>query len=420
MVHWVDLSDVDAGRGFACASEGAGGYDALGSTLRLTVLRSPLVADHGRGWGDDDRAGYPITDQGRHRVRYALLPHLGAACAAGLPRRAAEHRVVLPVVLDTWHLVARARGLRRPAGGGRGHHAGPQAGRGRRWHRSPAVGGRRRFPPTGPPSLGPAAKTGRAWNGEGELGPHEVRTVFLPDDDPARSRTVGIPELDVCPRKPKPTSPASWPAIPTWKPSCPVSGMRSPCWPTLSSTGGRSMSGATAAARSRGLHRGRAHEGHGAPSSGRRGPARPEHCATACPPGPLSDEADYLAARLEGALRAVCLTSQSGLLSAIANDTAGDMGMAQQVHGYGRPGDVFWALSTSGRSRNVVLASLAARAAGVRVLAMTGAAGERLGSLADVWVAVPATGVAAVQELHQPIYHALCAALEERYWPVPL
>ena len=134
-------------------------------------------------------------------------------------------------------------------------------------------------------------------------------------------------------------------------------------------------------------------------------------------PDSMVGEADYLADRLEGALRAVCLTSQSGLLSAIANDTAGDMGMAQQLHGYGRPGDLFWALSTSGTSRNVVLASLTARASGMRVLALTGAAGERLGGLADVWVPVPATDVADVQELHQPLYHALCSALEERYWP---
>jgi D-sedoheptulose 7-phosphate isomerase len=134
-------------------------------------------------------------------------------------------------------------------------------------------------------------------------------------------------------------------------------------------------------------------------------------------PDSMAGEADYLADRLEGALRAVCLTSQSGLLSAIANDTAGDMGMAQQLHGYGRPGDLFWALSTSGTSRNVVLAALTARASGMRVLALTGAAGERLGGLADVWVPVPATDVADVQELHQPLYHALCSALEEHYWP---
>ena len=131
----------------------------------------------------------------------------------------------------------------------------------------------------------------------------------------------------------------------------------------------------------------------------------------------MADEASYLADQLEGAVRAVCLTSQSGLLSAIANDTAGDMGMAQQLHGYGRPGDLFWALSTSGNSRNVVLGALAARAAGVGVLAMTGATGDRLGELADVWIAVPATDVARVQELHQPLYHALCAAIEARYWP---
>ena len=137
-------------------------------------------------------------------------------------------------------------------------------------------------------------------------------------------------------------------------------------------------------------------------------------------PGPLATEADYLAERLEGALRAVCLTSQSGLLSAVANDTAGDMGLAQQVHGYGRPGDVFWALSTSGRSRNVVLASLAARAAGVRVLAMTGAAGERLGAWPTCGSPCPPPGSPRCRNCHQPIYHALCAALEERYWPVPL
>ena len=123
----------------------------------------------------------------------------------------------------------------------------------------------------------------------------------------------------------------------------------------------------------------------------------------------MADEASYLADQLEGAVRAVCLTSQSGLLSAIANDTAGDMGMAQQLHGYGRPGDLFWALSTSGNSRNVVLGALAARAAGVGVLAMTGARGTASVSWPTSGSPVPATDVARVQELHQPLYHALCA-----------
>jgi len=150
----------------------------------------------------------------------------------------------------------------------------------------------------------------------------------------------------------------------------------------------------------------------------RRRPVSPSVRAAvgdAAPDG-FAEDADYLADRLEQALRAVSLNSQTSLVSAVANDTAADMSMAQQVHGYGRPGDTFWALSTSGRSRNVVLAALAARAAGVGVLAMTGVPGEPLGRLADVWVKVPAGDVARAQELHLAVYHALCAALEDRFF----
>ena len=137
--------------------------------------------------------------------------------------------------------------------------------------------------------------------------------------------------------------------------------------------------------------------------------------AAAAPPD-FAEDAAYLADRLEMALRAVSLTSQTGLLTAVANDTAADMAIAQQVNGYGRPGDTFWALSTSGRSRNMVLGAIAARAAGVGVLALTGDPGQPLGGLADVWVKVPARDVASVQELHLSVYHALCAALEEEFF----
>ncbi len=413
MLHWVDLSDAEAGWGLACASEGAGGYDASGSTLRLTVLRSPRVADHGRGWGDDDRAGYPITDQGRHHHRYALLPHLGPASAAGLPRHAAGHRAVLPVVLDTWHRgrlgpegsAARLQGdgvivpvLKRAEDGG-----GTVV---RLWE--VGAGSPRVHLTLGASADGPR----RDW--EGELRPHEVRTVFLPDDDTAPSRTVGIPELDV--RQDADTDFAGLLArhrdleavLPRVHDAFALLARTLEDGGTLY-VGGNGGSAADAEHIVGELMKGMEHRrpiGETARRSLRHGG-----------PGDLSEEADYLADRLEGALRAVCLTSQSGLLSAIANDTAGDMGMAQQLHGYGRRGDVFWALSTSGRSRNVVLGALAARAVGMRVLALTGATGDRLGELADVWVAVPATEVAAVQELHQPIYHALCAALEGRYWP---
>jgi phosphoheptose isomerase len=116
------------------------------------------------------------------------------------------------------------------------------------------------------------------------------------------------------------------------------------------------------------------------------------------------------------ARHAEMVTSHTGLLTAVANDTAADMAIAQQVNGYGRPGDTFWTLSTSGRSRNMVLGAIAARAAGVGVLALTGDPGQPLGGLADVWVKVPARDVASVQELHLAVYHALCAALEEEFF----
>jgi D-sedoheptulose 7-phosphate isomerase len=133
-------------------------------------------------------------------------------------------------------------------------------------------------------------------------------------------------------------------------------------------------------------------------------------------PADMADDAAYLADRLQGALRSVCLTSQTSLISAVANDIAGDMTMAQQVHGYGRPGDALWAISTSGSSRNVVLAALVARGREMTVLALTGDPGEPLARMADVAVRVPASQVAAVQELHLAAYHALCEALEEHYF----
>jgi phosphoheptose isomerase len=134
-------------------------------------------------------------------------------------------------------------------------------------------------------------------------------------------------------------------------------------------------------------------------------------------PPHLGVDADDLSDRLDGALRAVCLSSQNSLLTAIANDLGPHMGFAQQVFGYGRPGDVLWAISTSGRSQNVTLAALAARARKMPVLAMTGEEGQPLGDLATVWIKVPASDVGAAQELHLPIYHALCRALEESCFP---
>lgn len=410
MVHWVDLSESDGAWGLACTSDCAGGYDASGPTLRLTVLRSPRVADHGQPWGRDDPVGFPCTDQGRSTTRYRVTPHPGPAEAAQIPRLAAAQRIELPVVLDTWHrgdlgpegsaLTVEGEGVVAPVLKQAEDGAGTVV---RLWEVA------------GKAERARIVRGDRTW--QGLLAPHELRTLYLPDDDPARAQPIALTELDA---RRAPDGPELGGLFERHPELADVAGEVRAALALLCRTaeeggtvyiGGNGGSAADAEHIVGELMKGMEHR-RPLQGAARAALERLAH-------GPVTAEAGYLADNLEGAVRAVCLTSQSGLLSAIANDTAGDMGMAQQLHGYGRPGDLFWALSTSGTSRNVVLGALAARAAGVRVLAFTGEGGGRLAGLADVWVGVPATEVAAVQELHQPIYHALCAAIEERYWPRP-
>lgn len=144
----------------------------------------------------------------------------------------------------------------------------------------------------------------------------------------------------------------------------------------------------------------------------RRVPAEVRQRLTAAFP----DDGAYLADHLQGALPAISLVSQVALNTALANDIAADMLFAQQVYGYGRPGDVLLAITTSGNSRNVVRAAQVARALGVRVIGLTGATGGALKPLCDAAVCVPHAGAAAVQERHLPIYHALCEILEEAFF----
>ena len=120
-----------------------------------------------------------------------------------------------------------------------------------------------------------------------------------------------------------------------------------------------------------------------------------------------------LVAKLEGSLPAVSLVSMSGILTAFANDVAWETAFAQQVYGLGNPGDVLIALSTSGDSANCVNAALVAKAKGLKVIAMTGAGGGKLATLADAAVRVPESETYRIQELHLPVYHALCAQLED-------
>ena len=121
--------------------------------------------------------------------------------------------------------------------------------------------------------------------------------------------------------------------------------------------------------------------------------------------------------KLQGALPAIALTQHGALSTAFLNDVDPAMVFAQQVYGYGQGGDVFLGLSTSGNSANVVLAAKVAAAKGVKVITMTGRNGGKLKELSDVCMIVPAQVTADIQEYHLPVYHTLCAMLEEHFFP---
>jgi D-sedoheptulose 7-phosphate isomerase len=119
-----------------------------------------------------------------------------------------------------------------------------------------------------------------------------------------------------------------------------------------------------------------------------------------------------LAAKLQGALPAISLVSQSSLCSAISNDSGAEMVFAQQVYGYGTKGDVLWAMSTSGTAKNVLGATMTATAFGLKTIGLTGRTDSPLSDLCDLTVQVPATDTAEVQEYHAKVYHHICAMLE--------
>lgn len=122
--------------------------------------------------------------------------------------------------------------------------------------------------------------------------------------------------------------------------------------------------------------------------------------------------------KLQQALPAVVLSDATALNTAFANDVDPELIYAQQVLGIGREQDVLLCISTSGNARNVTAAAKVAKGIGLPVVAMTGSSGGRLKELADVCIAVPAVETYQVQELHLPIYHCLCAAVEAHFFEV--
>ncbi|WP_297215438.1 SIS domain-containing protein [uncultured Desulfovibrio sp.] len=117
--------------------------------------------------------------------------------------------------------------------------------------------------------------------------------------------------------------------------------------------------------------------------------------------------------KLQQPVPALSLVSGVALPTAFANDVDAEYSFAQQVLGLGKPGDVLWAISTSGNSRNLIHALRLGRAMGLRTLGFTGRDGGTMAQYCDVEIRVPAQTTPAVQELHLPIYHALCAQLEQ-------
>jgi D-sedoheptulose 7-phosphate isomerase len=125
-----------------------------------------------------------------------------------------------------------------------------------------------------------------------------------------------------------------------------------------------------------------------------------------------------LADNLQGALPAICLTGHSSLTTAFMNDANADLVFAQQVNGYGRPGDVYLGISTSGNSKNVLYAAVNAKAKGLHVIGLTGAKENNLMKYSDVCIRVPEAETYKIQELHLPVYHCLCLMLEEKFFGV--
>jgi D-sedoheptulose 7-phosphate isomerase len=119
-------------------------------------------------------------------------------------------------------------------------------------------------------------------------------------------------------------------------------------------------------------------------------------------------------------IRAIALTTDTSLLTAIANDYGTDGLFARQVDAIGRRGDVLLAISTSGNSANVLLAAEHARARGLTVVTLTGGSGGALASLADVVVRIPSAITAHIQEAHIAVEQLIALLVERDLYPTPL
>jgi len=142
-----------------------------------------------------------------------------------------------------------------------------------------------------------------------------------------------------------------------------------------------------------------------------------------CGNGGSAADAQHFAAELVGrfererrAIAAVALTTDTSILTSIANDYTYARVFARQIEAIGRAGDVLLGISTSGGSANVVEALAAAKAAGLTTVALTGRDGGVLGAAADIHINVPSPSTARVQEVHRTLLHAMCELVERELY----
>jgi phosphoheptose isomerase len=141
--------------------------------------------------------------------------------------------------------------------------------------------------------------------------------------------------------------------------------------------------------------------------------------------GGSASDAQHLAAELVGrfmrerpGLPAVALTSDASVLTSIANDYSFTQVFVRQIEALGQPGDVALGISTSGASPNIEAALHAARARGLRTIALTGRDGGRVGQAAEIHVNVPDHNTARVQEVHRTLLHVMCELIDSDEGPV--
>jgi len=119
-----------------------------------------------------------------------------------------------------------------------------------------------------------------------------------------------------------------------------------------------------------------------------------------------------LSGRLQRGVRAISLSSNAVLLTAILNDLGPDAVFAQQVVGYGKAMDMLICMSTSGSSHDIVAAASTAKAMGLTTIALTGPGGGMLKGICDIAICVPGTNAGEIQDAHRPVIHALCTCVE--------